>query len=65
MRTMKDILDHARKGTNAAYQGVVKGKRPSRKAKAEQQKLSQYSRQGVTEYWAIKLAELEAKNREK
>ena len=55
MRTVKDILDNARKGTNAAYQGVVKGKRPSRKMKATQRELSQYSRQVIKEYWTAKL----------
>ena len=55
MRTIKDILDNARKGTNAAYQGVVKGKRPSRKMRATQRELSQYSRQDIKEYWTEKL----------
>tara|TARA_B100001146_G_C15790882_1_gene268359 strand:- start:216 stop:419 length:204 start_codon:yes stop_codon:yes gene_type:complete len=55
MRTIKDILDNARKGTNAAYQGVVKGKRPSRKMRATQRELSQYSRQDIKEYWTKKL----------
>jgi hypothetical protein len=57
MRTIKDVLDNARKGTNAAYQGVVKRKRPSRKMRAEQQMLSQYSRQDLKEYWTRRLEE--------
>ena len=57
MRTIKGILDNARKGTNAAYRGVVKGKRPSRKMRAEQRMLSQYSRQDLKEYWTGRLEE--------
>ncbi len=57
MRTLKDVLDHARKGTNANYQAVVKGKRPSRKAKSVHLKLQNCSRDTVREYWTAKLEE--------
>ena len=61
--TVKDILDNARKGTNAAYQGVGKTKRPSSKMKAEQHMLSQYSRQDIKEYWTERLEQHDKKKK--
>lgn len=45
------LLDNSRKGANAAYQAVVKGKRPKRAEKANQEASRGFSRMDVKEYW--------------
>jgi hypothetical protein len=57
MKTIKQIIDNARKGTNVSYQAVVHGKMPSRKARAEQRYINQLSRQDLKDYWLKRLEE--------
>ena len=45
------LLDRNRKGSNAAYQAVVDGRRPSRADKAEQVGAEGLSRLDLEDYW--------------
>ncbi len=57
MKTIKQVLDNARKGTNVSYRAVVTGKMPSRKDRAEQRKVQSMSRLDLEEYWLRRLQE--------
>jgi hypothetical protein len=57
MKTIKQVIDHARKGTNVSYRAVVTGKMPSRKDRAEQRYVNQMSRHDLEEYWLKRLEE--------
>ena len=49
------LLDSLRKSSNSNYQAVVKGKRPSRADKKDQEVASKLSRENSRLYWQARL----------
>ena len=49
------LLDSLRKTTNSSYQAVVKGKRPSKSKKKDQEVASNLSRENAKVYWQARL----------
>jgi hypothetical protein len=48
---LSDLLEGNRKGSNANYQAVVHGHRPSKASAKDQRVASQLSRANLKEYW--------------
>ena len=49
------LLDSLRKSSNSNYQAVVKGNRPSRADKKDQEVASRLSRENAKVYWQARL----------